>query len=72
MAAQRRSNVCRVTHESLGLQIHCHAVVRGLAGRGLVGDRLCGKIDEVTIAREDLSNDLSLLVYGGSQRMFGG
>lgn len=49
-------------YESLGLQVHGHAVVRGLAGGGLVGDRLRGKVDEVTVACEDLGDNLSLLI----------
>lgn len=51
-----------VTYEGLGLEVHGHTVVRGLAGRGLVGDGLSGKVDEVTIACENLGDYLSLLV----------
>lgn len=59
----RTARVCvGVRYESLGLQVHRHAVVRGLAGGGLAGDGLCGKVDEVTIACEDLGDDLALLV----------
>ena len=50
------------TYEVLGLQVHGHAVVRGLAGGGLVSDGLCGEVHEVTIAREDLSDYLPFLV----------